>query len=268
MLVVKVPGTNSSKEAAGCERAGNEILNSLKEIFSNESGKPIDIDLLDLEEIHIDNRNLGLTYDLIYKNCLKMFSAMPKTLFLGGDHSISYPVSMAFLDFCRSSEAEPCLMVFDAHADCRKSPGGDFPTSREWIRMLVEKGFPARNILLVGARNIRKDETEFLRNNRIRIITMNQIIEDIDDACDLIMEFSDGKNLHVSIDIDVIDPAFAPSTEYPEPGGLTSRQFIYMIQRINRIRNLKGVDITEINEKKDAGRTSVNLGAKILAELI
>jgi arginase family enzyme len=84
------------------------------------------------------------------------------------------------------------------------------------------------------------------------------------------MEFSNGKELYVSIDIDVIDPAFAPSTGYPEVGGLTSRQFIYLIQRINKIKNLRAIDLVEINEKQDKqnNNLTINLGAKILAELI
>jgi len=82
------------------------------------------------------------------------------------------------------------------------------------------------------------------------------------------MEFTKGKESYVSIDIDVIDPAFAPATGYCEPGGLTSRQFLYIIQRINKIKNLKAVDIVEINPDKDGGEKTVKLGAKILSELI
>ena len=82
---------------------------------------------------------------------------------------------------------------------------------------------------------------------------MNQIMLNIEDACDIIMEFSNGKELYVSLDIDVVDPAFAPATGYAnEAGGLTSRQILYLIQRINKIKNLRAVDIVEINEKLDS----------------
>jgi len=82
------------------------------------------------------------------------------------------------------------------------------------------------------------------------------------------MEFSNNKELYVSIDIDVLDPAFAPGTGYREPGGLSSRDFIYLVQRINKIKNLKAVDIVEINPDKDIKNQTVKLGAKILSELI
>ena len=91
---------------------------------------------------------------------------------------------------------------------------------------------------------------------------------DLEDTCDIIMEFSNNKELYVSVDIDVIDPAFAPATGYREPGGLTSRQFIYLIQRINKIKNLRAVDIVEINPDRDINKMTVKLGAKILGELI
>ena len=82
------------------------------------------------------------------------------------------------------------------------------------------------------------------------------------------MEFANGKELYVSVDIDVIDPAFAPATGYPEPGGLSSREFIYLIQRINKMKNLRGIDIVEINPEKDENNLTIKLGAKILSELI
>jgi agmatinase len=85
---------------------------------------------------------------------------------------------------------------------------------------------------------------------------------------DVIMEFANGKELYVSLDIDVVDPVFAPATGYPEAGGLTSREIIYIMQRINMMKNLRAVDIVEINEKNDASQVTVKLGAKILAELI
>lgn len=268
MFIVKVPGINGLGKTKGCEGAGNAILNSLKEIYTNESGKGIKVDNLDLEEIHLDNYNLELSNKLIYKNSFETFETKPKTIFLGGDHSISYSITRAFFDSCLNKGKEPCLIVFDAHADCMKPVDAKFPTHEEWLRGLIEKGFPTQNILLVGVRNSYKDELEFLKKYNIRMITMNQLLEDLQDTCEIIMEFSNNKELYVSIDIDVIDPVFAPAVGYQEPGGLTSRQFIYLIQRINKIKNLRALDIVEINSDKDKEGLTVKLGAKILSELI
>ena len=266
MLIVKVPGINGLGKTKGCEKAGNVILKNLKEIHSNEQGIPIDVKLLDLEEIHLDNFNLELTNNLIYKNSLKIFEIQPKTVFLGGDHSISYSTGKAFFDYCESQGKKSCLIVFDAHADLM--PPMKEPTHEEWLRKLIEEGFPTEDILLVGVRNMWKDELIFLKKNNIRTISMNQLLDNLQETCDIIMEFSNNKELYVSVDVDIIDPVFAPGTGYIEPGGLTSREFIYLIQRINKIKNLKAVDIVEINPKKDREGLTVKLGAKILAELL
>ena len=100
---------------------------------------------------------------------------------------------------------------------------------------------------------------------------MNQLLDDLQDTCDTIMEFSNGKELYVSLDIDVVDPSFAPATGYPEPGGLTSREFIYLVQRINKMKNLKAIDLVEINAEKDKEKyngITIKLGAKIIGELL
>jgi len=268
MFIVKVPGINGLGKTNGCEKAGNLILESLDEIYSNEQGVIINKRLFDLEEIHLDNSNLELTNYLIYKNAFEFFETKSKTVFLGGDHSISYSLVRAFFDSCKRGGKEPCLIVFDAHADCMKSVDGNFPTHEEWLRGLIENGFPVENILLVGVRNMWKDEISFLKEKNVRMIPMNQLLNDLHETCDTIMEFARGKELYVSVDIDVIDPVFALATGYCEPGGLTSRQFLYLIHRINKIKNLKSVDIVEINPDKDRDNLTIKLGAKILGELI
>lgn len=266
MFIVKIPMINGLGKTKGCERTGNAILESLKEIHSNESGNVIDSSLLDLEEIHIDNFNIELSNKLIYENSLEIFETKPRVVFLGGDHSISYSTGKAFLEHCKKERKKPCLIVFDSHADCM-TPMKE-PTHEEWLRKLIEDGFPIENILIVGLRNCWKDEIIFLKENKIKTLSMTNLTNDLQDMCDTIMEFSNGKELYVSIDIDFIDPVFAPATGYPETGGITSRQFLYLIQRIKKIKTLRAIDIVEINEKKDKDGITVKLGAKILSELI
>ena len=269
MFIIKVPGINGLGKTKGCERAGNTILEILKkEIFSNEQGKSIEFDKIDLEEIHLDNSNIEESNKLIYENSFEIFKDKPKTIFLGGDHSISYSITRAFFDYCENNNKEPCLIVFDAHPDCM--PPMKEPTHEEWLRKLVEDKFPVKNILLVGVRNFNAKEIKFLKEKEIKTVSMNFLNSNLREACDTIMEFASGKELYVSLDIDVIDPCFAPSTGYKEPGGLNSRQIIYLIQRLNKIKRLKAVDIVEINEVEDKRKDNLTLklGAKILSELI
>ncbi len=308
MFIVKVPQANSEDEK-GCERSGEQIIKELRKISVNESGKEIDADSFDLEEIHLDNSDLKLSDELIYQNSLEIFELKPRTIFLGGDHSITYSIGKAFLEYCNNSTINPCLIVFDSHPDCNfreyksnfvnypsttapnsrtrfyglhanslatrflKAPiekNKEFPKNIEWLRKLIGDGFPTENILLVGMRNSNKNENDFLKENKIKIMRMNAITENLHEACDTIMEFSRNKELYVSIDISVLDSAFAPATHYSEAGGLSGREFLYIIQRINKIKNLRAVDLTEINEKKDkeSKNMTIKLGAKIVSELI
>ncbi|MFH1308160.1 MAG: arginase family protein [archaeon] len=266
--VIKVPGINGLGKTKGTRNAGNAILAELRNIKSNEKGKPISVSLLDLEEAHVDNNNLEEQEELIYKNSKEAFEGQDKVIFLGGDHSITYSIGRAFFDFWKDQGEQVCLIVFDAHADCM--PPIKHPTHEEWLRALIEYGFPAENILLVGARNIEQEELVFLNEKHIKRIEIQWLNENLGDVTDSIMEFAGNKKLYVSLDIDVVDPVYAPSTGYSVAGGLTSREIIYIIKRLNLKKNLKAVDIAEIDSEKDKKNNSVTikLGAKILAELL
>src|SRR3989344_4656488 len=145
--IIKVPGINSLGKTKGCRNAGNLILQQLKNIWTNEKGKDINAKDLDLEEIHVDNNNLEEQQELIYKNSLEDFNSKEKLIFLGGDHSISFSTCKAFLDYCKEERENPFLIILDAHPDCMK-PLKE-PSHEEWLRALIEQGFPKQNILLI-----------------------------------------------------------------------------------------------------------------------
>ncbi|MFH1501153.1 MAG: arginase family protein [archaeon] len=264
MQLMRVPGINGLEKTKGCRNAGTAIIAALRDIKTSEKGKPINVSLLDLEESHVDNSNLEEQEGLIYKNSKNAFETQNKIIFLGGDHSITFPITRAFKD----SFEDPCLIVFDAHADSMKPMKQ--PTHEEWLRALVEDGFPKESILLVGARNIEQEELIWLNKEGIKRIDIGELINNIEDTTDAIMEFSSRKNLYVSLDIDVVDPVYAPSTNYPEAAGLSSRQLIYIFQRIAMMKNLKAVDIVEVDSEKDKKKdnVTVKLAAKIVAELV
>ena len=275
MRIVKVPFINGLGKTKGFELAGEAVLNALSEIHSNEQGKIIDVKLLDIADIKVDNSNVEESTNKIYEEASRIIGRGDKTMFIGGDHSISYSTVKAFFDSVRNEGKKPCLVIFDAHVDLM--PPMSEPTHEEWLRALIEDSevnFPAENILIIGARNLYKSEIEYMNKKKIKTITMNQIAEvGIHEMCDSIMEFAQGKDkeLYLSIDIDALDPAYAPATGYNEPGGLTTREFLYILQRINKLKNLRIIDIVEINEKKDKESfhgVTVRLGAKILSEFL
>lgn len=78
----------------------------------------------------------------------------------------------------------------------------------------------------------------------------------------------DSKGFYVSLDIDCVDPGFAPGVNNLEPGGLSSRELIYFIKRLSILDNFRGGEIVEINPEKDINKMTVKLGAKLLGEMI
>ena len=260
MDVVKVSSVNCLGKTNGCEFASDEILNSLKSIYSNEKGELLEFNL---EEIKLDGGNVC---EKIFSESKKFFGE--KVIFLGGDHSISYPLGKSFLNYCLERGEKFCLIVFDAHPDLMGPVDKNVPTSREWLRSLVNSGFPSENILLVGCRNSHLEEIDFAKKSGIRMVPISNLREDLEFVCHSIMEFASGKKLYVSLDIDVVDPVFAPGTGNLEVGGLTSREIIYLIQKINLIKGLSVVDIVEVNPSKDEMGLTCKLGAKILGELL
>lgn len=268
--IIKVPGINGLNHTRGCEKAPDKILENLKNIYSNEKGKEIKIDNLNIEEMLLNEENINEINEKILSFSINLFNKnyFSRNIFLGGDHSISHPLVSSFFQKVKNEKKEPCLIIFDAHPDLMFPTDNDSPNHEEWLRKVIEEGFPKENILLVGTRNCDKKETDFIKENKIKTINMDQFVVDIEETCDFIMEFSKGKELYVSLDIDVVDPSFAPGTYYKEPGGFTSREIIYLIKRIQKIINLKAIDIVEFNPDLDKDNLTVNLVSKLLSELI
>jgi len=261
MLIIKVPALNGLGKTQGCEKAPEQIIGALKDIYSNESGKEI---TFEQNEIEVNNKNIEETNKNIFNKASEVLDK-DFVIFLGGDHSISYSLFSAFREKFR--DKNPGLLIFDAHTDCTNNFKP--PTHEDWLRVLIEEGFSPENVILVGPRNIFKNKAESDALKGVSIFSCGEIFENIKEACNLIMEAARKFDvLYISIDIDVIDPAFAPGTFYIEPAGLTSRELIYLLQHLRLLKNLKALDLVEINPKKDINNLTVKLGAKIIAELL
>lgn len=262
MQIIRIGLINGLGKTKGCEKAPVKVLESLKELGSNEKGNLVEFDKLNLEEIHVDLNDIREASHLIFENSKEAFEKNFKTFFIGGDHSISYSTGKAF----NKTQANPLLIVFDAHADCIEADKE--PTNEEWLRKLVDEGFPGSRIILISARVLLEEEIEFIKENNILWIKMD-VLNELEEICDMIMERArKASGFYVSIDIDCVDPAFAPGTASLAPGGLSSRELIYFLKRLSIMNNFRGADIVEINPDKDFNDITVKLGAKLLAEMI
>jgi len=254
MRLIKVPGINALG-LRGPEKAPDLIL---KEIEKNS-----DFENLGNGEIKIDSSNIEENNERIYENAKREFEKNSRVVFLGGDHSISFPILEALGDL---KGFENCfLIVFDAHADCCK-PGKE-PTHEEWLRALVEIGWRTENIAIIGTRKIWGEEREFLKKNKIKVFSCDCNLES---AADFISGKAKGMKTYISFDMDVCEPSLSPGVNYPEPNGLNNREFFCLAKRFFHISSLKGIDIVEICPEIDKkyDYRSVKLAAKLAEEFL
>ena len=118
MQIIRVRLINGAGKTKGCEKAPIKVLESLKEIGSNEKGKLVEFDKLNLEEIHVDLNNIKEASHLIFENSKEAFEKNFKTFFIGGDHSISFSTTKAFLDYHPNPSQEEIQKALAGHL-CR-----------------------------------------------------------------------------------------------------------------------------------------------------
>ena len=260
MRIVKIPTCHSVRKCIGAELAPDRVLQMTNELFLSEDGC---LPMFETEEVKITG-TIEETKKNIFAKAAETLQKTTKPLFLGGDHSISTSLVKAF----SSQYQNPGIIIFDAHPDANN----DFMPEGEddlLLALVNQNIIRPSNIILVGTRNWDKTEIEFLQKYKIKYFPMKEIAaEGVQEISESIMAAAKGFGaLYISIDIDVLDPAFAPGTGYPEPGGLTTRELLFFLHRLKRMHNLKAFDLVEINPNRDMNDMTSKVGAKILVEL-
>jgi agmatinase len=196
-------------------------------------------------------------------------AAVPLTI--GGDHGISYPAVRAV---CNAGDAPLGLIVFDTHLDLSETFGGDRLTRASPLLRIAELDkVDPRRIVVIGARGPRNlpEWTPLYRQFGITVFSMEEVerlgIEMVAEQARAIAS-AGGARLYISVDIDGVDPAFAPATNSPEPGGLSSREIIRGLRVAGR-DGFVGFDLVEVSPDFDSssGTTSV-LAGRLIAEAL
>jgi len=242
-MIIQVPGINGLGKTRGEEKAPKVICESLN---------------LKSKKLKLNNSNVEEQEKEIYENANEILNSKEKPIFIGGDHSISYSLTKAFLE----TKENPALIIFDAHYDLMRPMQN--PTHEEWLRALVEeKNF--KNILLVGIRkeseNIDEKEMEFANKKRIKII----FSDEFDEKKNEILEFCKNKRIYLSLDLDVLDAAVFSSTGYSEKAGLTEKQLIEILKELKD--KISAADIVEYNPELDKYKSDLEAIKKILKAL-
>ena len=192
---------------------------------------------------------------------------------LGGDHSITLPSVTAVADVL--GQGNVGVIHFDAHADTAPDEWGNLLGHGTPIRRLIEQGSVAgRNFVQIGLRGYwpPPDVVDWMRAQGMRWHLMAEI-EDrgfdtvLDDALKEALEGPEA--IYISVDVDVLDPAFAPGTGTPEPGGLTSRELLGAVRRIVSAVRLVGMDIVEVSPAYDGpGAITAEVAHRIALEAL
>jgi arginase len=176
-----------------------------------------------------------------------------KIFTLGGDHSITYPIIKAH----HNKYPKLDILHIDAHADLYDNFEGDKYSHACPFARIMENGFAIR-LVQVGIRTLNTHQAEQAEKFEVEVHQMKNL--------DL-SKISEFKNpLYISLDMDGFDPAFAPGVSHHEPGGLSSRQVIDLIQNLKA--NVVGADIVEYNPKKDFKEMTAFLAAKMMKEIL
>ncbi len=164
---------------------------------------------------------------------------------LGGEHTIT-------LASASKLEKLGGLVIFDAHLDLRAEFMDTKVNHTTWLRRLIENNNVGR-VIIVGARAYTEEEKMFARKNEIQLISSLEIYLNFKASVKKLEALtSDLNNLYLSIDLDVLDPAYAPGVSNPEPGGISSTQLYELVKLVSR-RTLTGLDLVEVNPLFDNG---------------
>ena len=171
---------------------------------------------------------------------------------MGGDHSITYPILKAH----HKKYGQVDILHIDAHADLYDNFEGDkYSHACPFARIMEDK--LATRLVQIGIRTLSKHQAEQADKFGVEIIQM----KDFD-----INKLPEFKNpIYLSLDIDGLDPAFAPGVSHHEPGGLSTREVLSIIQKINV--PIIGADIVEYNPTRDINDMTAMVSAKILKEI-
>tara|TARA_B100000929_G_scaffold259965_1_gene223986 strand:+ start:4688 stop:5563 length:876 start_codon:yes stop_codon:yes gene_type:complete len=254
-----VPFDSTHSYKPGCRFGPDVIRDAFNNIEIFEPDFGVDLETVNIQDLGNIQHTVVATemLNMVEKTTKELQKNKNQLIILGGEHLLTYGTYMSF-------PKETGYVVFDAHYDLRDEYADIKLSHAAYLRRIVEKR-GAENLIHVGARAYVKEELEFLREHNIKTIT-NQQIRDGDGPKLLNQMTEDFDSVYTSIDLDVLDPAFAPGVGNPESIGITSRELYDMITSLQE-RNIVSADIVELNPSFDNGSTA-SLAAKMISTII
>ena len=174
-------------------------------------------------------------------------------LSLGGDHAITYPIIKAI------KKKYPVLHIlhFDAHPDLYDELYGNRRSHACPFARIMENEY-AQRLVQVGIRTMNGHQRAQAERFGVEVMEMKNWYDDITLKFDA--------PLYISLDLDVLDPAFAPGISHYEPGGMSTRQVVRILQNV-KAPQLVGADIVELNPLRDPTGLTAMVAAKLFKEI-
>jgi agmatinase len=230
--------------------------------------------IVDFGDANCPPHSLEMAHQAIWTKVTEALQAGAVPVVLGGDHSITQPSATAVaqhLGFGRVG-----IVHFDAHPDTGALSYGEVLLGHGTpMRRLIESGaVPGRNFVQVGLRGYWPpgDIFEWMKAQHMRWHPMAEIETRGFDAVleEAISEAKDGPDyIYLSVDIDVLDPAYAPGTGTPEPGGITSAELLRAVRRIASTVKLVAMDVVEVSPPFDGpGAITSEAAHRVVLEAI
>jgi agmatinase len=223
--------------------------------------------VVDAGDIAVNPFNIELAVDQVEAGMTELVSTGAKIMTLGGDHTIAYPI----LKSLHAKHGPIAVIHFDAHLDTWDTYFGAPLTHGTPFRRASEEGIiDLESCLHVGIRGPLYSTDDLSEDRRLGFAILNSTDADslgIEGMITAMLKRVGDRPTYVSIDIDVLDPAFAPGTGTPEAGGLSSRELLRMVRALDAT-NLIGADIVEVSPAYDHAQITGIAAAHLAYELI
>ncbi len=250
-----IPHDDNSSFLRGAAEAPAHIRGELQsDAYSLWSETGVDLGapgrLVDVGDVAFDKNSDP--WDLIERDAGRALDTGGPLICLGGDHAITHPIVRAV----RRRHASLTIVHIDAHADIYHA-FHDNPRSHAspFARIMEEK--LADRLIQVGLRTVNDHHREQFKRFGVETIEAGRCGEE------LRLELA--TPVYLSVDIDALDPAFAPGVSHREPGGLSTRQVLDLIHSIDQ--PIVAADIVEYNPRRDISNMTATVAAKLLKEI-
>jgi agmatinase len=238
--------------------------------FSEDRTRLGELRVADLGDLPVNDQArdtstaLSAGFDLV---CKKVAALPNVPIILGGDHSISIPVLEAQRE--RYKDQRLGVLWVDAHPDLCDIFTGSRLSHACVLRRALEFGIEPRDVCMVGLRSWEDQEIDLIENGGFHVYTAAMVAERgmRSVASSVYSKLSLCDAVHISLDIDCLDPAFAPGTGIPDSGGLTSREVITLIKSMQGLP-LVGLDLVEVSPPIDPSEATVFAALKIIMEYL